>query len=109
MRAGSRLAGLAGRVRGKNGAPLDGRGILAGSISIACLPGLRGSLERRGWALHRQAGYAVLARRLGQVEPAETAAWVGFSERGSLARAFRRWTGQSLGEYRRTLQPLSDA
>lgn len=34
---------------------------------------------------------------------AEIAFLVGFSEPGSLARAFRRWTGQSPGEYRRHL------
>ncbi|MCU1718018.1 AraC family transcriptional regulator [Pseudomonas sp. 5P_3.1_Bac2] len=33
----------------------------------------------------------------------EIAFLVGFSEPGSLARAFRRWTGQSPGEYRRQL------
>lgn len=37
------------------------------------------------------------------LELAEIAFLVGFSEPGSLARAFRRWTGQSLGEYRRHL------
>lgn len=37
------------------------------------------------------------------LELAEIAFLVGFSEPGSLARAFRRWTGQSLGEYRRQL------
>ena len=31
---------------------------------------------------------------------------VGFSELGSLARAFRRWTGQRLGEYRRPSHPM---
>ncbi|WP_371370404.1 AraC family transcriptional regulator [Pseudomonas sp. QL9] len=41
------------------------------------------------------------------LELADVASLVGFSETGSLARAFRRWTGQSLGEYRRTLQPLA--
>ncbi len=35
---------------------------------------------------------------------AEIAFMVGFSEPGSLARAFRRWMGQSPGEYRRHLQ-----
>lgn len=34
---------------------------------------------------------------------AEIAFLVGFSEPGSLARAFRRWTGESPGEYRRHL------
>lgn len=42
-----------------------------------------------------------------ELELADVAGLVGFSETGSLARAFRRWTGQSLGEYRRTLQPLA--
>lgn len=42
------------------------------------------------------------------LELADVASLVGFSETGSLARAFRRWTGQSLGEYRRTLQPLAN-
>lgn len=37
------------------------------------------------------------------LELAEIAFLVGFSEPGSLARAFRRWTGQSPGEYRRHL------
>jgi len=39
------------------------------------------------------------------LELAEIAFLVGFSEPGSLARAFRRWTGQSPGEYRRQLTP----
>ncbi|MCP1644740.1 AraC family transcriptional regulator [Pseudomonas citronellolis] len=43
------------------------------------------------------------------LELADVASLVGFSETGSLARAFRRWTGQSLGQYRRTLQPLADS
>ena len=34
------------------------------------------------------------------LELAEIAFLVGFSETGSLARAFRRWTGQSPGAYR---------
>ncbi|WP_394237162.1 AraC family transcriptional regulator [Pseudomonas anguilliseptica] len=38
------------------------------------------------------------------LELAEIAFLVGFSEPGSLARAFRRWTGQSPGEYRRQLK-----
>ena len=38
------------------------------------------------------------------LELAEIAFLVGFSEPGSLARAFRRWTGQSPGEYRRGLK-----
>lgn len=38
------------------------------------------------------------------LELTEIAFLVGFSEPGSLARAFRRWTGQSPGEYRRHLQ-----
>ena len=37
------------------------------------------------------------------LEQAEIAFLVGFSEAGSLARAFRRWTGTSPGEYRRHL------
>ncbi|MHA6494843.1 AraC family transcriptional regulator [Pseudomonas borbori] len=37
------------------------------------------------------------------LELAEIAFLVGFGEPGSLARAFRRWTGQSPGEYRRRL------
>ena len=37
------------------------------------------------------------------LELAEIAFLVGFSEPGSLARAFRRWTGSSPGEYRRHL------
>lgn len=37
------------------------------------------------------------------LELAEIAFLVGFSEPGSLARAFRRWTGTSPGEYRRHL------
>lgn len=37
------------------------------------------------------------------LELAEISFLVGFSEPGSLARAFRRWTGQSPGEYRRHL------
>lgn len=37
------------------------------------------------------------------LELAEIAFLVGFSEPGSLTRAFRRWTGQSPGEYRRQL------
>ncbi|KFX71138.1 AraC family transcriptional regulator [Pseudomonas taeanensis MS-3] len=37
------------------------------------------------------------------LELADIAFLVGFSEPGSLARAFRRWTGQSPGEYRRQL------
>lgn len=37
------------------------------------------------------------------LELAEIAFLVGFSEPGSLARAFRRWTGKSPGEYRRHL------
>jgi AraC-like DNA-binding protein len=39
------------------------------------------------------------------LELADIAFLVGFSEPGSLARAFRRWTGQSLGEYRRPSLP----
>lgn len=39
------------------------------------------------------------------LELAEIAFLVGFSEPASLARAFRRWTGQSPGEYRRHLMP----
>ncbi|MGE8360648.1 AraC family transcriptional regulator [Pseudomonas sp.] len=39
------------------------------------------------------------------LELTEIAFLVGFSEPGSLARAFRRWTGQSPGEYRRHLVP----
>jgi AraC-like DNA-binding protein len=35
------------------------------------------------------------------LELADIAFFVGFSEAGSLARAFRRWTGQSPAEYRR--------
>lgn len=35
------------------------------------------------------------------LELADIAFFVGFSEPGSLARAFRRWTGQSPAEYRR--------
>ena len=38
------------------------------------------------------------------LELAEIAFLVGFSEPGSLARAFRRWTGQSPGDYRRQLK-----
>ncbi|SEC69423.1 AraC family transcriptional regulator [Pseudomonas anguilliseptica] len=38
------------------------------------------------------------------LELAEIAFLVGFSEPGSLARAFRRWTGQSPGDYRRSLK-----
>lgn len=38
------------------------------------------------------------------LELAEIAFLVGFSEPASLARAFRRWTGQSPGEYRRQLR-----
>lgn len=37
------------------------------------------------------------------LELAQIAFLVGFSEAGSLARACRRWTGQSPGEYRRQL------
>ncbi|WP_220812505.1 AraC family transcriptional regulator [Pseudomonas paralcaligenes] len=37
------------------------------------------------------------------LELAEIAFLVGFSESGSLARAFRRWTGQSPGAYRQSL------
>lgn len=37
---------------------------------------------------------------------ADIAFLVGFSEPGSLGRAFRRWTGQSLGEYRRPSPPM---
>ncbi len=37
------------------------------------------------------------------LELAEIAFLVGFSEAGSLARAFRRWTGQSPGAYRQNL------
>ncbi len=37
------------------------------------------------------------------LELADIAFLLGFSEAGSLARAFRRWTGQSPGAYRRTL------
>lgn len=40
------------------------------------------------------------------LELADIAFFVGFSEPGSLARAFRRWTGQSPGEYRRHLSPF---
>ncbi|MDH4556469.1 AraC family transcriptional regulator [Pseudomonas sp. BN417] len=40
------------------------------------------------------------------LELADIAFLVGFSEPGSLARAFRRWTGQSLGEYRRPSHPM---
>ncbi|MBM7063270.1 AraC family transcriptional regulator [Pseudomonas sp. UL073] len=36
-----------------------------------------------------------------QLELADIAFFVGFSEPGSLVRAFRRWTGQSPAEYRR--------
>jgi AraC-like DNA-binding protein len=39
------------------------------------------------------------------LELAEIAFLVGFSEPASLARAFRRWTGQSPGDYRRHLMP----
>ena len=46
------------------------------------------------------AGFTGLSAAL---ELAEVAFLVGFSEPGSLARAFRRWTGQSPGEYRRHL------
>lgn len=42
------------------------------------------------------------------LDTADIAYLLGFSEAGSLARAFRRWTGQSLGEYRRKLMPLTD-
>lgn len=42
------------------------------------------------------------------LDTADIAYLLGFSEAGSLARAFRRWTGQSLGEYRRKLVPLTD-
>lgn len=42
------------------------------------------------------------------LDTADIAYLLGFSEAGSLARAFRRWTGQSLGEYRRKLAPLTD-
>lgn len=38
------------------------------------------------------------------LELADIAFLVGFSEAGSLARAFRRWTGQTPAEYRRQLQ-----
>jgi len=38
-------------------------------------------------------------------ELAAIACLVGFSEPASLARALRRWTGQSPGEYRRQLLP----
>ncbi|MBT8765886.1 AraC family transcriptional regulator [Metapseudomonas boanensis] len=41
------------------------------------------------------------------LELADIALLVGFSEPSSLARAFRRWTGQRLGEYRRPTSPLS--
>ncbi|AYC34797.1 AraC family transcriptional regulator [Pseudomonas cavernae] len=37
------------------------------------------------------------------LELADIAFFVGFSEPGSLARAFKRWTGQSPAEYRRSL------
>ncbi|CAD5106341.1 AraC family transcriptional regulator [Zestomonas carbonaria] len=37
------------------------------------------------------------------LELADIAFFVGFSESGSLVRAFRRWTGQSPSEYRRRL------
>ncbi len=37
------------------------------------------------------------------LELADIAFLLGFSEAGSLARAFRRWTGQSPGAYRRSL------
>ncbi|OHC32793.1 MAG: AraC family transcriptional regulator [Pseudomonadales bacterium RIFCSPLOWO2_12_59_9] len=37
------------------------------------------------------------------LELADIAFLLGFSEAGSLARAFRRWTGQSPGDYRRSL------
>ena len=37
------------------------------------------------------------------LELAEIAFLVGFSEAGSLARAFRRWTGRSPGAYRQSL------
>ncbi|MBD2837129.1 AraC family transcriptional regulator [Pseudomonas sp. JM0905a] len=40
------------------------------------------------------------------LELADIAFLVGFSEPGSLGRAFRRWTGQSLGDYRRPSPPL---
>lgn len=43
------------------------------------------------------------------LDTADIAYLLGFSEAGSLARAFRRWTGQSLGEYRRKLVPLTDS
>ena len=42
------------------------------------------------------------------LELADIAFLVGFSEPGSLARAFRRWTGQSPGEYRRHLSLISE-
>lgn len=42
------------------------------------------------------------------LDTADIAYLLGFSEASSLARAFRRWTGQSLGEYRRKLVPLTD-
>ena len=40
------------------------------------------------------------------LELAEIAFLVGFSESGSLTRAFRRWTGQTPAEYRRQLPPI---
>ncbi|BAN51218.1 AraC family transcriptional regulator [Metapseudomonas resinovorans] len=40
------------------------------------------------------------------LELADIAFLVGFSEPGSLGRAFRRWTGQHLGEYRRQPSPM---
>ncbi|GIZ10855.1 AraC family transcriptional regulator [Pseudomonas sp. NCCP-436] len=42
------------------------------------------------------------------LELAEIAFLIGFSEPSSLTRAFRRWTGESPGEYRRHLSGLSD-
>lgn len=51
-----------------------------------------------------------MARRYLQdpaLDLAEIAFLVGFSESGSLARAFRRWTGQSPSAYRQSLQIAS--
>lgn len=39
-----------------------------------------------------------------QLSTEEIAFLVGYSEESSFARSFKRWTGQTVGEYRRQLQ-----